>query len=164
MPTGPGHAHPEDLPWLEVPHLLPADEEEPDSGVGLVPQICRKQEKHGNNTKKNNFESPDRRLIFTSFSFSLLQQQKKYIKIKSATTVVQSYARGWQVRVHLPEQGIVFHCALTLKLRVSVLSLVVQARKLLRELKYQKKCEEAVTTIAAYWHGTQVTRPSAVHP
>uniref|UniRef100_A0A1A8BDA7 Unconventional myosin-Ib n=1 Tax=Nothobranchius kadleci TaxID=1051664 RepID=A0A1A8BDA7_NOTKA len=52
-------------------------------------------------------------------------QQKKYQKIKSATTVVQSYARGWQ------------------------------ARKLLRELKYQKRCEEAATTIAAYWHGTQ---------
>ncbi|KAF7216091.1 unconventional myosin-Ib isoform X4 [Nothobranchius furzeri] len=55
-------------------------------------------------------------------------QQKKYQKIKSATTVVQSYARGWQ------------------------------ARKLLRELKYQKRCEEAATTIAAYWHGTQVRR------
>ncbi|XP_071349247.1 unconventional myosin-Ib isoform X3 [Trachinotus anak] len=55
-------------------------------------------------------------------------QQKKYQKIKSSTTVVQSYTRGWQ------------------------------ARKLLRELKYQKRCEEAVTTIAAYWHGTQVRR------
>uniref|UniRef100_A0A7N9AP21 Unconventional myosin-Ib n=1 Tax=Mastacembelus armatus TaxID=205130 RepID=A0A7N9AP21_9TELE len=53
-------------------------------------------------------------------------QQKKYQRIKSATTVVQSYTRGWQ------------------------------ARKLLRELKYQKRCEEAATTIAAYWHGTQV--------
>lgn len=52
-------------------------------------------------------------------------QQKKYRSIKSATTVVQSYTRGWQ------------------------------ARKLLRELKYQKRCEEAVTTIAAFWHGTQ---------
>lgn len=31
-----------------------------------------------------------------------------------------------------------------------------QARKLLRELKYHKRCEEAATTIAAYWHGTQV--------
>uniref|UniRef100_A0A1A7WGA3 Unconventional myosin-Ib n=1 Tax=Iconisemion striatum TaxID=60296 RepID=A0A1A7WGA3_9TELE len=55
-------------------------------------------------------------------------QQKKYRKIKSATTVVQSYTRGWQ------------------------------ARKLLRELKYQKRCEEAATTIAAYWHGTQARR------
>ncbi|XP_037831921.1 unconventional myosin-Ib isoform X3 [Kryptolebias marmoratus] len=55
-------------------------------------------------------------------------QQKKYQKIKRATTVVQSYARGWQ------------------------------ARKLLRELKYQKKCEQAVTTISAYWHGTQARR------
>lgn len=55
-------------------------------------------------------------------------QQKKYKRIKSATTVVQSYTRGWQ------------------------------ARKLLRELKYQKRCKEAVTTIAAYWHGTQARR------
>ncbi|XP_034549376.1 unconventional myosin-Ib isoform X3 [Notolabrus celidotus] len=55
-------------------------------------------------------------------------QQKKYKQIKSATTVVQSYTRGWQ------------------------------ARKLLRELKYQKRCEEAVTTISAFWHGTQVRR------
>uniref|UniRef100_A0A3P8WVG1 Unconventional myosin-Ib n=1 Tax=Cynoglossus semilaevis TaxID=244447 RepID=A0A3P8WVG1_CYNSE len=55
-------------------------------------------------------------------------QQKKYQRIKSATTVVQSYTRGWQ------------------------------ARKLLRELKYQKRCEEAVTTISAYWHGTQIRR------
>ncbi|KAM9365351.1 unconventional myosin-Ib isoform 2-T3 [Pholidichthys leucotaenia] len=55
-------------------------------------------------------------------------QQKKYQRIKSATTVVQSYTRGWQ------------------------------ARKLLKELKYQKRCEEAVTTIAAFWHGTQVRR------
>ncbi|XP_008401054.1 unconventional myosin-Ib isoform X2 [Poecilia reticulata] len=55
-------------------------------------------------------------------------QQKKYQKIKHATTMVQSYTRGWQ------------------------------ARKLLRELKYQKKCEEAVTTITAFWHGTQARR------
>ncbi|XP_008281015.1 unconventional myosin-Ib isoform X4 [Stegastes partitus] len=55
-------------------------------------------------------------------------QQKKYKQVKSATTVVQSYTRGWQ------------------------------ARKLLRELKYQKRCEEAVTTISAFWHGTQARR------
>ncbi|XP_024142060.1 unconventional myosin-Ib isoform X2 [Oryzias melastigma] len=55
-------------------------------------------------------------------------QQKKYLKIKHATTVMQSFARGWQ------------------------------ARKLLRQLKHQKRCEEAATTIAAYWHGTQARR------
>ncbi|RVE57704.1 hypothetical protein OJAV_G00201920 [Oryzias javanicus] len=55
-------------------------------------------------------------------------QQKKYKKIKHATTVMQSYARGWQ------------------------------ARKLLRQLKHQKRCEEAATTIAAYYHGTQARR------
>ncbi|XP_041938397.1 unconventional myosin-Ib isoform X6 [Alosa alosa] len=55
-------------------------------------------------------------------------QQKKYQKIKSATVVMQSFIRGWK------------------------------ARKILRELKYQKRCKEAVTTIAAYWHGTQARR------
>ncbi|XP_060785850.1 unconventional myosin-Ib isoform X1 [Neoarius graeffei] len=55
-------------------------------------------------------------------------QQKKYQKIKSSSVVVQSFIRGWK------------------------------ARKLLRELKYQKRCKEAVTTIAAYWHGTQARR------
>ncbi|CAL8342468.1 unnamed protein product [Boreogadus saida] len=55
-------------------------------------------------------------------------QQKKYTQIKSATIMVQSYSRGWK------------------------------ARKILRELKHQKRCEEAATTIAAYWHGTQVRR------
>ncbi|XP_075895818.1 unconventional myosin-Ib isoform X3 [Nelusetta ayraudi] len=66
--------------------------------------------------------------IVVSAWYRRYAQQKKYKKIKSATTVVQSYARGWQ------------------------------ARKLLRELKYQKRCKEAVTTIAAYWHGTQARR------
>ncbi|XP_069590003.1 unconventional myosin-Ib isoform X4 [Ranitomeya imitator] len=55
-------------------------------------------------------------------------QRNKYKRIKSSTIVVQSYTRGWK------------------------------ARKILRELKYQKLCNEAVTTIAAYWHGTQVRR------
>ncbi|XP_069471784.1 unconventional myosin-Ib isoform X3 [Ambystoma mexicanum] len=55
-------------------------------------------------------------------------QKKKYQRIKSSTIVVQSYIRGWK------------------------------ARKILRELKHQKRCKEAATTIAAYWHGTQARR------
>ncbi|XP_059134588.1 unconventional myosin-Ib isoform X2 [Peromyscus eremicus] len=55
-------------------------------------------------------------------------QQKRYQQIKSSALVVQSYIRGWK------------------------------ARKLLRELKHQKRCKEAATTIAAYWHGTQARR------
>ncbi|XP_075790322.1 unconventional myosin-Ib isoform X4 [Pelodiscus sinensis] len=55
-------------------------------------------------------------------------QQKKYQQTKRSAIVVQSYIRGWK------------------------------ARKLLRELKHQKRCNEAVTTISAYWHGTQVRR------
>ncbi|RMC18398.1 hypothetical protein DUI87_04284 [Hirundo rustica rustica] len=52
-------------------------------------------------------------------------QQKKYQKTKSSTITIQSYVRGWK------------------------------ARKLLRELKHLKRCNEAATVIAAYWHGTQ---------
>ncbi|XP_056320894.1 unconventional myosin-Ib isoform X2 [Danio aesculapii] len=52
-------------------------------------------------------------------------QQKKYQNIRCSALVVQSFIRGWK------------------------------ARKLLRELKHKKRCEEAVTTISAYWHGTQ---------
>ncbi|XP_074856792.1 unconventional myosin-Ib isoform X3 [Carettochelys insculpta] len=55
-------------------------------------------------------------------------QQRKYQRIKGSAIIVQSYTRGWK------------------------------ARKLLRELKHQKRCKEAATTIAAYWHGTQVRR------
>ncbi|XP_060944202.1 unconventional myosin-Ib isoform X1 [Limanda limanda] len=66
--------------------------------------------------------------IVVSAWYRRYAQQKKYKQIKSATTVVQSYTRGWQ------------------------------ARKLLRELKHQKRCVEAVTTISAFWHGTQARR------
>uniref|UniRef100_A0A672R3Z3 Myosin IB n=1 Tax=Sinocyclocheilus grahami TaxID=75366 RepID=A0A672R3Z3_SINGR len=55
-------------------------------------------------------------------------QQKKYQNIRSSALVFQSFIRGWK------------------------------ARKLLRELKHKKRCEEAVTTISAYWHGTQARR------
>ncbi|XP_077175612.1 unconventional myosin-Ib isoform X3 [Paroedura picta] len=60
--------------------------------------------------------------------FRRYAQQKRYQQAKSSAIVVQSYIRGWK------------------------------ARKLLRELKHQKRCREAVTTIAAYWHGAQVRR------
>ncbi|XP_054978332.1 unconventional myosin-Ib isoform X1 [Sorex araneus] len=55
-------------------------------------------------------------------------QQKRYQQIKRSTLLIQSYIRGWK------------------------------ARKILRELKHQKRCKEAATTIAAYWHGTQARR------
>ncbi|XP_051997932.1 unconventional myosin-Ib-like isoform X3 [Xyrauchen texanus] len=55
-------------------------------------------------------------------------QQKKYQNIRCSALVVQSFIRGWK------------------------------ARKILRELKYKKRCEKAVTTISAYWHGTQARR------
>ncbi|XP_052004978.1 unconventional myosin-Ib-like isoform X2 [Xyrauchen texanus] len=55
-------------------------------------------------------------------------QQKKYQNIRCSALVVQSFIRGWK------------------------------ARKVLRELKFKKRCEKAVTTISAHWHGTQARR------
>lgn len=40
MPARPGHAHSEDLPWLEVPQPIPPAEKESDSGGSMVPPIC----------------------------------------------------------------------------------------------------------------------------
>ncbi|XP_069790723.1 unconventional myosin-Ib isoform X1 [Narcine bancroftii] len=55
-------------------------------------------------------------------------QRKKYLRLKMVTLRIQSYIRGWK------------------------------ARKLLRELKHQKRCEQSATTIAAYWRGTQARK------
>ncbi len=40
VPRGSGNTHPEDLPWLEVPHSFSPVEEEPGGGGRLVPKIC----------------------------------------------------------------------------------------------------------------------------
>uniref|UniRef100_A0A8C9SL40 Myosin IB n=1 Tax=Scleropages formosus TaxID=113540 RepID=A0A8C9SL40_SCLFO len=53
-------------------------------------------------------------------------QQKKFQKIRICAIIVQSLIRRWK------------------------------SRKILRELKHQKQCIEAATTISAYWHGTKV--------
>ncbi|XP_039539480.1 unconventional myosin-Ib isoform X6 [Pimephales promelas] len=66
--------------------------------------------------------------VVVSAWYRRFAQQKKYQKIRCSALVVQSFIRGWK------------------------------ARKLLRELKHKKRCEQAVTTISAFWHGTQVRR------
>lgn len=97
MPGGPGHAHSENLPWLEVPPPVPAAEEESGGGGGLVPPI--RGEGDNDSLKTGKIRVAWTGSFFLTFSsFFVSQQQKKYQKIKSATTVVQSYTRGWQVR------------------------------------------------------------------
>ncbi|KAK7153709.1 hypothetical protein R3I94_007174 [Phoxinus phoxinus] len=66
--------------------------------------------------------------VVVSAWYRRFAQQKKYQNIRCSALVVQSFIRGWK------------------------------ARKLLRELKHKKRCEQAVTTISAFWHGTQVRR------
>uniref|UniRef100_A0A4W3JZI7 Myosin IB n=1 Tax=Callorhinchus milii TaxID=7868 RepID=A0A4W3JZI7_CALMI len=55
-------------------------------------------------------------------------QRKKYMRLKSVALVVQSYIRGWK------------------------------ARKILRDLKHQKRCKLASTTISSFWRGTQARK------
>uniref|UniRef100_A0A670YL17 Unconventional myosin-Ib n=1 Tax=Pseudonaja textilis TaxID=8673 RepID=A0A670YL17_PSETE len=69
-------------------------------------------------------------------------------RLEDLATLIQKIYRGWKCRTYF----------LLMKKSQIVISAWYRkyARKLLRELKHQKRCEEAVTTIAAYWHGAQV--------
>ncbi|XP_054579273.1 unconventional myosin-Ib isoform X4 [Eptesicus fuscus] len=78
--------------------------------------------------RRTHFLLMRRSQIVVAAWFRRYAQQKRYQQTKRSALVIQSYIRGWK------------------------------ARKILRELKHQKRCEEAATTIAAYWHGTQVRR------
>uniref|UniRef100_A0A7N6AAQ7 Uncharacterized protein n=1 Tax=Anabas testudineus TaxID=64144 RepID=A0A7N6AAQ7_ANATE len=68
--------------------------------------------------------------------------------LQDLATLIQKIYRGWKCRSQ-------FLLLKQSQIIVAAWYRRYAARKLLRELKYQKRCEEAVTTIAAYWHGTQ---------
>uniref|UniRef100_A0A674NVA6 Myosin IB n=1 Tax=Takifugu rubripes TaxID=31033 RepID=A0A674NVA6_TAKRU len=83
--------------------------------------------------------------------------------LQDLATLIQKIYRGWKCRSHflLLKSSQIVVAAWYRRYAKRVIrgfSCLAshQARKLLRELKYQKRCEEAATTIAAYWHGTQV--------
>lgn len=112
MPSRPGHPHSENLPWMEVPQPLPAAEEQSDSGGSVVPSI-RGESLYGNQRASvlsaERTEENSSGFLLSCLAVALFespplspQQQTKYKKIKRATTVVQSYARGWQVSGCVP--------------------------------------------------------------
>uniref|UniRef100_A0A8C9S3P7 Myosin IB n=1 Tax=Scleropages formosus TaxID=113540 RepID=A0A8C9S3P7_SCLFO len=77
------------------------------------------------------------------------KRRTEFLLMKRSQVVVAAWYRRYAVR-----------CSLILFLLMSLEDTgFLCARKILRELKYQKRCQEAVTTIAAYWHGTQVRPP-----
>uniref|UniRef100_A0A8C5HU58 Myosin IB n=1 Tax=Gouania willdenowi TaxID=441366 RepID=A0A8C5HU58_GOUWI len=81
--------------------------------------------------------------------------------LRDLATLIQKIYRGWKCcsRFLLLKKSQVVVAAWyppTCNIVIKLTQCSSQARKLLRELKYQKKCEKAATTIAAYWHGTQV--------
>uniref|UniRef100_A0A668APU2 Myosin IB n=1 Tax=Myripristis murdjan TaxID=586833 RepID=A0A668APU2_9TELE len=82
--------------------------------------------------------------------------------LQDLATLIQKIYRGWKCRTQFlllkKSQVVVAAWYRRFAKRCRNLcrnSIKTSARKLLRELKYQKRCEEAVTTIAAFWHGTQ---------
>lgn len=69
VPARSGHAHSEDLPWLEVPHPVPAAEEESDSGVSLVPPICGEAPFFHRNALKTTYKAKQKnRIVHSVFS------------------------------------------------------------------------------------------------
>ncbi|EPY79420.1 unconventional myosin-Ib isoform 2 [Camelus ferus] len=83
----------------------------------------------------------------TLFKLEDLRKQR----LEDLATLIQKIYRGWRCRTHF----------LLMRKSQTVIAAWYRryaARKLLRELKHQKRCEEAATTIAAYWHGTQARR------
>uniref|UniRef100_A0A670I140 Myosin IB n=1 Tax=Podarcis muralis TaxID=64176 RepID=A0A670I140_PODMU len=71
----------------------------------------------------------------------------RFLLMKRSQIVIAAWYRRYAVRKYY-----IANSSLARAIAVS------QARKLLRELKHQKRCQEAVTTIAAYWHGAQVRK------
>lgn len=109
MPSRPSRPHSENLSRMEVSQPLPAAEEQSDSGGGVVPSLCGEslyrcgpvvsegqfKEKAVANYRFN--RKPGQLFSPLLPFFFFFQQQTKYQKIKRATTLVQSYTRGWQV-------------------------------------------------------------------
>uniref|UniRef100_A0A3B3XM75 Myosin IB n=1 Tax=Poecilia mexicana TaxID=48701 RepID=A0A3B3XM75_9TELE len=95
-------------------------------------------------------------------------EEKRKQCLEDLATLIQKIYKGWKCRSHflLLKKSQVVVASWFRRYAVRLLSKLLLwlpipesfARKLLRKLKYQKKCEEAVTTIAAFWHGTQVRR------
>ncbi|EMP26237.1 Myosin-Ib [Chelonia mydas] len=83
----------------------------------------------------------------TLFKLEDLRKQR----LEDLATLIQKIYRGWKCRTRF---------LLMKRSQIVIASWYRRyaARKLLRELKHQKRCKEAATTIAAYWHGTQVRR------
>uniref|UniRef100_A0A8C6PUG8 Myosin IB n=1 Tax=Nothobranchius furzeri TaxID=105023 RepID=A0A8C6PUG8_NOTFU len=78
-------------------------------------------------------------------------EEKRKQCLEDLATLIQKIYRGWKCRSHflLLKKSQIVVAAWYRRYSVRLLAC---ARKLLRELKYQKRCEEAATTIAAYWH------------
>uniref|UniRef100_A0A3Q2DMK7 Myosin IB n=1 Tax=Cyprinodon variegatus TaxID=28743 RepID=A0A3Q2DMK7_CYPVA len=85
-------------------------------------------------------------------------EEKRKQCLEDLATLIQKIYRGWKCRSHflLLKKSEIVVAAWYRRYAVRLLSKLSSI--LPPELKYQKKCEEAVTTIAAFWHGTQARR------
>uniref|UniRef100_A0A8C9T4A8 Myosin IB n=1 Tax=Scleropages formosus TaxID=113540 RepID=A0A8C9T4A8_SCLFO len=96
--------------------------------------------------------------------FALEKKRRECLEVLAA--VIQKIYRGWKQRKHflLMKKSQVVVAAWYRRYNeqhneLTTSHFFLQSRKILRELKHQKQCIEAATTISAYWHGTKV-KPS----
>uniref|UniRef100_A0A8C9VGC3 Myosin IB n=1 Tax=Scleropages formosus TaxID=113540 RepID=A0A8C9VGC3_SCLFO len=96
--------------------------------------------------------------------FALEKKRRECLEVLAA--VIQKIYRGWKQRKHFllmkKSQVVVAAWYRSHKQdeqhnELTTSHFFLQSRKILRELKHQKQCIEAATTISAYWHGTKVS-------
>uniref|UniRef100_A0A8C9TPZ7 Myosin IB n=1 Tax=Scleropages formosus TaxID=113540 RepID=A0A8C9TPZ7_SCLFO len=97
--------------------------------------------------------------------FALEKKRRECLEVLAA--VIQKIYRGWKQRKHflLMKKSQVVVAAWYRRYNeqhneLTTSHFFLQSRKILRELKHQKQCIEAATTISAYWHGTKIEEPS----
>lgn len=96
------HPHPEDVSGLAVPDPVPADAQEPDHHLRLVP--VPHGEKGGPSCASPAHPSPlgqsPPALPSPPYSSHLSppQQKNRYKQMKRSALIIQAYARGWKVR------------------------------------------------------------------
>uniref|UniRef100_A0A8C9W069 Myosin IB n=1 Tax=Scleropages formosus TaxID=113540 RepID=A0A8C9W069_SCLFO len=91
--------------------------------------------------------------------FALEKKRRECLEVLAA--VIQKIYRGWKQRKHFllmkKSQVVVAAWYHEQHNELTTSHFFLQSRKILRELKHQKQCIEAATTISAYWHGTKVS-------
>ncbi|XP_075757940.1 LOW QUALITY PROTEIN: unconventional myosin-Ia [Pelodiscus sinensis] len=84
-------------------------------------------------------------------------QKNRYVQMKRSALLIQAYARGWKSRRLLRELKHDRRCHQA-SATISAYWKGYKSRRLLRELKQERRCHQASATISAYWKGYKSRR------